>query len=75
MKIWYGIIPFSSAVSRFVYCPPSLEFASDRATPWADSALPSVSVILIMDSDNEEQLFSAMKCGASAINCYLPADR
>ncbi len=27
---------------------------------------PSVSVILIMDSDNEEQLFSAMKCGASA---------
>ncbi len=28
--------------------------------------LPSVSVILIMDSDNEEQLFSAMKCGASA---------
>jgi len=28
--------------------------------------LPSVSVILIMDSDSEEQLFSAMKCGASA---------
>ena len=28
--------------------------------------LPSVSVILIMDSDNEEQLFSAMQCGASA---------
>ncbi len=28
--------------------------------------LPSVSVILIMDGDNEEQLFSAMKCGASA---------
>ncbi len=28
--------------------------------------LPSVSVILIMDSDNEEQLFSAMKSGASA---------
>jgi len=28
--------------------------------------LPSVSVILIMDSDNEEQLFSAVKCGASA---------
>ncbi len=27
---------------------------------------PSVSVILIMDSYNEEQLFSAMKCGASA---------
>ena len=27
---------------------------------------PSVSVILIMDSENEEQLFSAMKCGASA---------
>ena len=28
--------------------------------------LPSVFVILIMDSDNEDQLFSAMKCGASA---------
>jgi DNA-binding NarL/FixJ family response regulator len=28
--------------------------------------LPGVSVILIMDSDNEEQLFSAMKSGASA---------
>lgn len=27
---------------------------------------PSVSVILIMDSENEEQLFSAMKCGANA---------
>ncbi len=27
---------------------------------------PSVSVILIMDSDNEGLLFSAMKCGASA---------
>lgn len=28
--------------------------------------LPEVSVILIMDSDNEEQLFAAMKSGASA---------
>ena len=28
--------------------------------------LPSVSVILVMDSDSEEQLFSAMKSGASA---------
>ncbi len=28
--------------------------------------LPSVSVILIVDSDNEEQLFSVVKCGASA---------
>ena len=28
--------------------------------------LPSVAVILIMDSDNEEQLFLAMKSGASA---------
>ncbi len=27
---------------------------------------PSVSVILMMDSDNEEQLFSAMRCGANA---------
>jgi len=28
--------------------------------------LPAVSVILIMDSDNEEQLFLAVKSGASA---------
>jgi len=28
--------------------------------------LPSVSVVLVLDSDNEEQLFSAIKCGASA---------
>jgi len=28
--------------------------------------LPSVSVVLVLDSDNEEQLFSAMKSGASA---------
>lgn len=28
--------------------------------------LPSVSVILVMDSDSEEQLFSAMRSGASA---------
>jgi DNA-binding NarL/FixJ family response regulator len=28
--------------------------------------LPSVSVIIIMDNDNEEELFSAMKSGASA---------
>lgn len=28
--------------------------------------LPSVSVILIMDSDSEEQLFAVLKCGASA---------
>jgi DNA-binding NarL/FixJ family response regulator len=28
--------------------------------------LPSVAVILVMDSYNDEQLFSAMKCGASA---------
>ncbi len=27
---------------------------------------PSVSVILIMDSENEEQFFSAVKCGANA---------
>ena len=27
---------------------------------------PSVSVILVMDGHDEEQLFSAMKCGASA---------
>ena len=28
--------------------------------------LPPVAVILIMDNDNEEQLFSILKCGASA---------
>ncbi len=28
--------------------------------------LPEVSVILIMDTENEEQLFAALKCGASA---------
>ena len=28
--------------------------------------LPSVSVVLVLDSDDEEQLFSAIKCGASA---------
>ena len=28
--------------------------------------LPSVSVILIMDSENDEQLYAALKCGASA---------
>lgn len=28
--------------------------------------LPSVSVVLVLDSENEEQLFSAMKSGASA---------
>jgi len=33
--------------------------------------LPSVAVILLMESDNEEQLFSAMKSGASAC---LPKD-
>ncbi len=32
---------------------------------------PSVSVILITDSENEEQLFSAMKCGA---NAYMTKD-
>lgn len=30
------------------------------------SNFPSVSVILIMDSENEEQLYAALKCGASA---------
>jgi len=29
-------------------------------------SFPSVSVILIMDSENEEQLYAALKCGASA---------
>ena len=30
------------------------------------ASFPSVSVILIMDSENEEQLYTALKCGASA---------
>jgi len=42
------------------------EFSGIRITRRIKQNFPSVSVILIMDSDNEEQLFSAMKCGASA---------
>jgi len=34
-------------------------------------SFPSVAVILVMDSESEEQLFSAMKSGASA---YLTKD-
>lgn len=37
-----------------------------EATRRIKQNLPEVSVILIMDSDNEEQLFAAMKSGASA---------
>ena len=37
-----------------------------EATRYLKRNLPSVSVILVMDSDNEDQLFSAMKSGASA---------
>ena len=54
--------------------PPSVAILnSDRGEPSGVDVtrrikqnLPSVSVILIMDSDNEEVLFSAMKSGASA---------
>ena len=42
------------------------EFTGVHLTRRIQQNLPSVSVILIMDSDNEDQLFSAMKCGASA---------
>lgn len=42
------------------------EFTGVNVTSRIKQNLPSVLVILIMDSDNEEQLFSAMKCGASA---------
>lgn len=42
------------------------EFTGISVTRRIQQNLPSVSVILIMDSYNEEQLFSAMKCGASA---------
>ena len=37
-----------------------------EATHHIKQNLPEVSVILIMDSDNEEQLFAAVKSGASA---------
>jgi len=42
------------------------DFTGVDLTRRVQQNLPSVSVILIMDSDNEEQLFSAMQCGASA---------
>jgi len=42
------------------------EISGIDATRRIKQNLPSVSVILIMDSDSEEQLFLAMKCGASA---------
>lgn len=42
------------------------EFSGIRITRHIKQNFPSVSVILIMDSDNEDLLFSAMKCGASA---------
>jgi len=42
------------------------ELSGIEVTSRIKQNLPSVSVILIMDNDNEEQLFSAMKCGASA---------
>lgn len=42
------------------------DFTGVDLTRRVQQNLPSVSVILIMDSDNEEQLFLAMQCGASA---------
>ncbi len=42
------------------------EFTGANLTRRIQQNLPSVAVILVMDSYNEEQLFSAMKCGASA---------
>jgi len=54
--------------------PPAVAiFNADRGKPTGieitrhiKSNLPSVAIILVMDSYNEEQLFSAMKSGASA---------
>jgi RNA polymerase sigma factor (sigma-70 family) len=42
------------------------KFAGVEATRRIKASFPSVSVILIMDSDDEEQLYAALKCGASA---------
>jgi RNA polymerase sigma factor (sigma-70 family) len=42
------------------------EFTGVQLTSRIQQNLPAVSVILIMDSDDEEQLFEAMRCGASA---------
>ena len=42
------------------------EFTGISLTRRIRRSLPSVSVILIMDQEDEEILFSAMKCGASA---------
>jgi len=42
------------------------QFTGVNVTRRIKQNLPSVLVILIMDSDDEEQLFLAMKCGASA---------
>ena len=42
------------------------EFTGIEVTRRINGSFPSVSVILIMDSGNEEQLYAALKCGASA---------
>ena len=42
------------------------EISGIEVTRRIQQTLPSVGVILIMDGDNEEQLFSAMKSGARA---------
>ncbi len=42
------------------------ELTGVAATRYLKQNLPSVSVILILESDNEEQLFSVIKSGASA---------
>jgi len=42
------------------------ELGGIQATRYLRQNYPSTSVLLIMDSDNEEQLFQAMKAGASA---------
>ncbi len=47
------------------------QFTGGNVTRRIKQNLPSVSVILVMDSESEEQLFSAMKSGASA---YLTKD-
>ena len=42
------------------------KFAGVEASRRIKASFPSVSVILIMDNDDEEQLYAALKCGASA---------
>ena len=42
------------------------EYSGVHFTRHIKQNYPSISVILVMDTDNEDQLYSALKCGASA---------